>query len=160
MALKTTPTTDLRTIDTDLQVKYTRRRIYGSWTHVSTTVASTTYNQAWEYVRTATKNYRYVGLTYDAARSLADVLEVYYRRSTHVSEWDEWNGRFVTVDGGTFSMADVAVQHDEGDAYSVVVSVNEQDTRMMLAISSDAFDVVFATENLRSYDTGNVPTAS
>ena len=50
-------------------------------------------------------------------------------------------------------MADVVVQLDEGEAYSVVVSVNEQDTRISLS-ASESFASLFSTEDQRTYDDG------
>ena len=48
-------------------------------------------------------------------------------------------------------MADIVLQHDEGEAYSLVVAVNEQDTRISLS-PNESFTALFATENARTYD--------
>lgn len=159
MALKTTVTTNLREIQAALSVTYTRRRIYGSWTHITLVAssASTTYNSAWEYVRNATKTYRYVGLTYDTAVALAAILRTYYTRTTKTSDWNATSGDFETIDAGDILMSDVVTQHDEGGAYSVNVSVREEDRRTSLD-DDENVAILFSTENARTYDEGAVPS--
>lgn len=150
MALLTTASEANRVVDTALSVSYSRRRIYGLWTHVGLNV-TTVYTSAWEYTRTATKSYRYVGMTEDAARTAAASLVTLYTRSTKVSEWDEADGEFDVVSAGDIPMADVVRQHEGGEMWSVVVSVHEQDSR--ISLSADlSMTTIFSTENARDYD--------
>lgn len=150
MALLNTASDVNRVIDADLHVTYARRVIYGTWTKVMLNV-TTTYTKAWEYSRVAVKTYKYVGLTNAAARTKEQALNALYTRPTKVSEWDGEDGEFKHVDGGDVPMADIALQHDEGEAYSLVVAVNEQDTRTSLS-PNESFTALFATENARTYD--------
>lgn len=159
MALITTASSANRVVDSALCVTYARRKVYGSWSYTSGTTVITLAS-AWEYTRTATKNYRYVGMSESAAADLAAVLVDYYTRSTRISEWNSSTGAFSTTDGGTVPMADVVCQRGDGDMWTVQVSVNEQDARMS-TLSTDSFSTIFATENLRTYDTdSSAPTAS
>lgn len=150
MALLTTATADNRAIDTALSKTYARRVVYGTWTKVELNV-TTTYTKAWEYSRVATKSYRYVGLTEAAAKQIAAYYADYYTRATKVSEWDSEDGEFKHVDGGSVPMATVVPQHEDGGMWSVVISVDEQDTRLDLS-PSRSFATLFATEDARSYD--------
>ena len=150
MALLTTATAANRAIDTALTKTYARRVIYGTWTKVSLTV-TTTYTKAWEYSRVATKTYRYVGLTKEAAESIAADFLDYYTRATKVSEWDGEDGVFEYVSGGAVPMATVVPQHEDGGMYSVAISVNGQDTRISRSANED-FATLFAAEELREYD--------
>lgn len=150
MALLTTATADNRAIDTALSKTYARRVVYGTWTKVELNV-TTTYTKAWEYSRVATKSYRYVGLTEAAAKQIAADYADYYTRATKVSEWDSEDGEFKHVDGGSVPMATVVPQHEDGGMWSVVIFVDEQDTRLDLS-PSRSFATLFATEDARSYD--------
>ena len=152
MALLTSASAVDRVVDAHLRVVYARRPIYGTWTYVTLNI-TTTYTKAWEYSRVATKTYRYVGLTETAAKAKAAELNTLYTRATKVSEWDSVDGEFDHVDGGDVPMADIVVQLDEGEAYSVVVSVNEQDTRISLS-ANESFASLFSTEDQRTYDDG------
>ncbi len=159
MALISTASSDNRVVDTQLSIRYTRRRVYGSWSYASGT-SIVTVNSVWEYTRTATKNYRYVGMTGAAATALAAALVDYYTRTTKTSDWDSSEGQFTTIDAGSVPMADVVCQHGDGDMWTVSVSVNEEDTRMSRAATA-SFASLFALENQRAYDTGaDAPTAS
>ena len=158
MALLTTATETNRVIDTALRVNYTRRKIYGQWSYVNLNM-TVTITQAWEYVRTAVKSYRYVGLDEDTAKSVAATLASIYTRTTKVSEFDTEQGSptfgtFKHVAAGDVPMADVVMQHEGGTMWSVAVSVNEQDTRMSLS-ASESFASLFSAENAREYDEGS-----
>lgn len=153
MGLLNSATSVNRVVDAALHVTYARRVVYGSWVYVALNM-TTTYYRAWEYSRVATKTYRYVGLTETAAKSVAEELTELFTRSTKVSEWNGTSGEFDVVPAGVVPMADVVCQHDEGDAWSVVVNVNEQDSRIDLA-PDKSFGTLFATENSRSYDDGD-----
>ena len=150
MALLNTASDANRVIDTDMHVTYARRAIYGTWTKVTLNV-TTTYTKAWEYSRVATKSYRYVGLTEAAAKQIAADYADYYTRATKVSEWDSEDGEFKHVDGGSVPMATVVPQHEDGSMWSVVIFVDEQDTRISLS-PNESFTALFATENARTYD--------
>lgn len=150
MALLNTASDVNRVIDTDLHVTYARRAIYGTWTKVTLNV-TTTYTKAWEYSRVAVKTYRYVGLTKSAALAKVQELDSLYTRATKVSEWNGEDGEFEHVDGGDVLMAELVPQHEDGGMWSVVISVNEQDTRTSLS-PNESFTALFATENARTYD--------
>lgn len=150
MSLLTTATATNRIVDVALHVTYTRRRVYGSWTYVGLNMTQT-HAHAWEYVRTAQKTYRYVGLTEAAAKTIAATLNTYYTRATKVSEWDAEHDEFVHVNAGDVPMADIVPQLEEGNMWTVSVSVNETDTRTSLS-ASESFAVLFASEALRGYD--------
>lgn len=151
MSLLSSASTVNRVVDSDLIISYTRRLVTGSWTVATSLSTSTTYTRAYEYTRSAAYSYRYVGMTLAAAQSKASDLVSLYTRATLLSDWDETTGRFDTIDAGTLLMADISVQHTEGDAYDVVVNVREADSRMSLsgALSPSS---LFPTENNRSYD--------
>lgn len=166
MALLNTVTEDNRAIDTALRVVYSRRKIYGAWTYVSLNV-TVTITEAWEYLRTATKSYRYVGLDEATANAAVAALQTLYTRSTKVSQFDTAEGsptygNFKAVAAGDVPMADVVAQHEEGDMWSVVISVNEADARISLS-ASESFASLFSSENQRDYDTsaaGPIPPSA
>ena len=150
MGLLTTYSAANRIVDTALQVNYSRRLVFGSWTYLSLNV-STTYNQAWEYTRTAAKTFRYVGMDKATAEDCAADLRALFTRSTKTTVWNGSTGAFDTGDAGSILMADVVCQHEDGGMWSVTVSVNEQDTRQSL-LSNLSPSSLFATENARRYD--------
>ena len=153
MALLTTATAANRVVDTALRVNYLRRIVFGQWTYVYG-IQTITVGSAWEYVRTATKSYRYVGLDEDTAKSLAESLAAYYTRATKISVWNEnSDGQFAAIAAGAIPMADVVAQHENGEMWSVVVSVNEQDSRMSRS-ANESFTTLFYTEDQREYDDG------
>lgn len=154
MALLTTATEANRVIDTALRIVYSRRLIFGSWSWTNGLNETYTINSAWEYMRTATKTYRYVGLDEATAKSVADALVSYYTRATKVSVWNvNSNGQFAPISAGDVPMADVVPQHEDGGMWSVTASVNEQDSRMSRS-ESESFSTLFYTENQREYDDG------
>ena len=161
MALLTTYTEANRVINTALTVTYSKRKIYGSWSYTNLNM-QTTIGEAWEYSRHAVKSYTYVGMDYTTALACRSAMVALYARTTKVSEFSTSGatiGTFVTVDAGTQLMADIAVQHDDGGMYSVVVNVNEQDSRTSTSGSLSPASL-FSTENVRTYDgetADNVP---
>ncbi len=161
MALFARAAAENRVIDTALHVSYARRKVHGSWTYTSGTSLVTFY-EAWEYTRTARKAYRYVGMDYDNAVAEAKRLETAYTRNTQESVLvtsGEGAGTFVeTSDVASLCMADIAVQHDAGSMYTIVVSVNETDTKLRTN-PSFAFETLFAAERARGYD-GETETGS
>ena len=151
-------------VDCGLVVAYTRRRVYGAWTYLTSAATSTTLGCVWAYMRTATKCYRYVGMTYSAAKTCADAMLAKYARASKSSEWDgSYHStapadRFETVDAGTVPMADVALEHVDGSMWNVVVNVREADERMSVnSLSPTAF---FPTEQLRTYGPSGDGTTS
>lgn len=131
-------------------VSYSKSRIYGSWSYTSGT-AITTYTEAWEFHRYCSMSFEYVGMTYSAAKSCAEALVSKYTRSFKLSEWDSSQGVFVSTSGGDMPMASVSVSYDGGSAYSVRVSVREDDTRISRAAPSEVSSL-FSAENSRSYE--------
>lgn len=156
MALLNTATEDNRVVDTALRVVYSRRKIFGQWTYVALNVTITV-TEAWEYLRTATKTYRYVGLDEDTAGDVAAALQTLYTRTTKVSEFDTTQGSatygtFKVVNAGDVPMGDIMQQHEKGGMWTVAVAVNELDSRISLS-ASESFAALFAAENQRDYDT-------
>lgn len=153
MGLLTTYTDVNCVVDTALQVNYTRRIVFGQWVKstITSSSASTTYTQAWEYARAAVKTYRYVGLDEATARECASAMRALYTRTSKTSVWNGTTGEFDTIVSGDILMADVVAQHDDGDAWFVTVSVHEQDTRMNL-LSNINPESLFGSERSRDYD--------
>ena len=131
MGLLDTYTSANRVVDTALAVNYARRIVFGTWVYVSLNV-TTTYTQAWEYTRTATKTFRYVGMDKTTAESCAADLRALFTRSTKTTVWNGNTGAFDTGDAGDILMADIVCQHEAGGMWTVTVSVNEQDARQSL----------------------------
>lgn len=150
MGLLTTYTSANRVVDTALAVNYARRVVMQTFVEETGTVP-TTHNHAWEYTRTATKTFRYVGMDAETAEDCAADLRALFTRATRISNWNSAYGRFDRDDAGNVPMADVVCQHEDGGMWSVTVSVNEQDTYMSL-YPSESFSTIFATENARDYD--------
>ena len=153
MSLLNSASSDNCVVDAALHVSYARRIIFGQWTYVNLNM-TTVYTQAWEYIRTASKTYRYVGMSEAAARTKAASLVTLYTRSTKISVWDGTSGQFVHVDAGDILMTDIVVQHEEGSMWTVAVTVSETDTRTTLSSSSQP-SALFATENQRDYEEGS-----
>lgn len=131
-------------------VSYSQTRIYGSWSYTSGTTV-TTYTEAWEFHRYCSMSFEYVGMTYSAAMSCAEALVEKYTRSFKLSEWDSSQGVFVSTSGGSVPMASVAVAYDGGNAYSVRVSVREDDTRLKRTAPGEVSSL-FSEEDSRSYE--------
>ena len=153
MSLLSTASADNLVVDAALHITYARRIVFGQWTYVNLNM-TTVYTQAWEYIRTASKTYRYVGMTEAGARAKAAALVTLYTRSTKISVWDSTAGQFVHVDAGDVLMTEVVVQHEEGSMWTVAITVSETDTRTTLS-SSSSFAALFATENQRDYEEGS-----
>ena len=155
MALVPQHSASNRVIDTALTVTYSKRRVSGSWT-AATISTWTTYLYAWEYVRHAVKSYRYVGMSYGVACACRDDMLEKYTRATKTSRFDadpysQTFGTFVHENAGDVPMASISVQHDDGGMCSVVISVDETDTRMSLS-SSQSLATLFSAEQQRDYD--------
>ena len=157
MALLTSATATNCVVDQALSVTYSKMRIPGSWSYPGAPGSTITFDHAWEYTRRATLAKRFVGMTKSAAEAAAASFRSSYTRDVKVSIYDgettDITGaaeRFSDQDGGTILMTDIAVVHDEGDAYTVVVQVNETDIKMRR--KSVSASGLFTTENNRNYD--------
>jgi UDP-N-acetyl-D-mannosaminuronic acid transferase (WecB/TagA/CpsF family) len=150
MGLLNTYTSANCVVDTALSVDYARRVVFGNWVETTGTVP-TVHNHIWEYTRTATKTFRYVGMDEATAESCAAALRTLFNRSTRVSTWNGAYGRFDRDPGGDVPMADIVCQHEAAGMWTVTVSVNEQDTYQSL-FATESFATIFATENARVYD--------
>lgn len=157
MALRTTATATNCVVDQTLSVTYAKMRIPGTWSYPGAPGSTVTFDHAWEYTRHATLTKRFVGMTKSAAEAAAASFRASYTRDVKVSIYDgettDTTGaaeRFSDEDGGSILMTDIAVVHDEGDAYTVVVQVNEVDVKMRR--KSVSASSLFLTENARGYD--------
>ena len=157
MALRTTATATNCVVDQALSVTYAKMRIPGSWSYPGAPGSTITFDHAWEYTRRATLAKRFVGMTKAAAEAAAASFRNSYTRDVKVSVYDgetvDVTGtaeRFSDENGGTILMTDIAVVHDEGDAYTVVIQVSETDLKMRR--KSHTASTLFTTENSRTYD--------
>ena len=157
MALRTSATATNCAVDQALSVTYSKMRIPGSWSYPGSPSSTITFDHAWEYSRRATLAKRFVGMTKAAAEAAAASFRTSYTRDVKVSVYDGETAditgiaeRFSDEDGGSILMTDIAVVHDEGDAYTVVVQVNEVDVKMRR--KSVSATSLFTVENNRSYD--------
>ena len=149
-------------IEEALTVTYSNTIIQGSWSYTSANVTGT-YNTMREVHRYARKSFRYVGMTYAAAKTCRTAMVALFTRSFKTSYWqsDTMGGGWSDDTGGTIVMADVALTHDEGDAWSVHVRVNEDDVRFRLVSNGAYPNVLFATERTtRSYGTDGEGTTA
>ena len=139
-----------RVVEEDLAITYTKARVYGHWETTAGAVV-TTHDWVWQYTRTASKTYRYVGMTRTAANTCATAMRTLYQRTTKVSDWYPADDEFFDVTGGEQPMADVAVCYVAGGMYETRITVHETDTKMRVASVSP--ETLFALENARTYDT-------
>lgn len=139
-----------RVVDADLSVRYTQTLVGGVWEYETSPVSVQTFTEAWSYMRTARKSYRYVGMTKAAADMCADDMRNLYRRTVSISRWNRNNGEFSDTSGGTVDMADVSVVHVAANMWDVVINVNETDTRMRRAYHTAS--AMFSAEDGRDYD--------
>ncbi len=138
-------------IDEALSVNYTNTIISGKWGFTAANVSGS-YNHMRECHRYAKKSFRYVGLTYAAAKACAAAMRTKFMRSITSSYWnsDALGGGWTTETNGNILMADVSCTHADGDEWQVVVSVNEDDVRFLMA--SDSFSKsIFNAEQQRKY---------
>lgn len=149
MGLLSTATAANRITERALTVTYSKPRITGNWSWVDANIPYWR-TQAYEYHRYASCAYRYVGMSYAAAKAAADAIRDAYVRAFKVSEWQN-NGRFAPLDMGTKLQGFVEVVRDRGHLYDVVVRINEDDVRLSLD-PNESFAVLFAAEDARKYD--------
>lgn len=148
-------------IEEALTVTYSSSIVQGSWSSTSANV-TVWYNTMREVHRYARKSFRYVGMTYAAAKACRDAMVTLFTREFKTSYWnsDTMGGGWNDEEGGTLPMADVSLTHDEGDAWSVHVRVNEDDVRFR-RVSEGAYpNVLFAAERQRDYGTNGEGTAA
>lgn len=153
MGLLTTYGAANRVIDTDLTITYEKRKTYGDWVH-TVLAGEDHYYEAYEITRYAKKSYRYVGMDHATALACAAAMVTKYTRDQKDSVWG------LGGDGDEFDepttksqivMAEVTPTHNDGGMWSVVVNVNETDTRMRRQVVGSVSSLFFA-ENNRDYD--------
>lgn len=152
MSLKTSHSDDNLVIDEALSVHYTDTVIQGSWSWVSGNMSGT-YAQMRECHRYATKSFRYVGMTYAAAKACATAMKTAFKRAFRTSVWDGdcLNGQWLTQNGGNILMANVSMTFSDGDAYDVNVQVSEDDVRYLKTNESFSESIFSAENGSRTY---------
>lgn len=140
-----------------LSVTYSKAMTKGTWSWGTSTLSGT-YNQMHELHRYATKAFKFVGYTYEAAKAKRDSLVTELTRDFSQSVWNGavLNGEWDTYAAGTMLMSDVSLTYDAGDAWCVNVRVHEDDMRMIKVGEDPAFTTRFAAENARTYGTGGI----
>lgn len=146
MSLKTSHSDANIVVDEGLSVWYRSETIHGDWTYVSGVSIVHLYTMI-ERHRYARKSFRYVGMTYEAAVSCRNVMVSAFTRTTYRSEWVGANWQ--RVQSGTDVTADIKIVHEGGEAYSVVINVNEDDVIMHKVGLGMAVD--FTYEKTRTY---------
>lgn len=138
-------------IDEALTVTYSKSVISGSWGYTSANVSGTYYTMK-ELHRYARKTFRYVGMTYAAAKACKAAMIAKFTRQVWNSYWngDAMGGGWNVDSGGEMLMADVSCVHVEGDCWEVHVSVNEDDVRFIMA-NQIGGKSNFYNERLRTY---------
>lgn len=152
MSLKTSYSDDNFVLDEGLVVTNSQTIIQGSWTWESIS-ASGSFSRMREVHRYARKSFRYVGMTYAAAKTCKTAMVNAFNRPFKTSVWNGATnqGEWTVQNGGTIVMADVSIVSAGGDAYDVVVRVNEDDVRMMKVDDTYVYNTVFSTERARTY---------
>lgn len=147
-------------VEEALTVTYSQSIIQGSWGYTSANVSGW-YSTMREIHRYARKSFRYVGMTHAAAKACRDAMVAKFTRDVKTSYWNSsaMGGGWNDEAGGTIPMADVSLVHDEGDAWSVHVRVNEDDVRFRRVSDAHYAAVVFGAERLRGYGTDGEGTA-
>lgn len=152
MALKTDYSDANIIVEEPLKVTYSTQIISGSWGYTSGNVSGS-YNRMRENHRYATKRFRYVGMTHDAALACRDALIEKFTRDFKMSYWngDAMGGEWLSMTGGTMVMADVSPEENEDGSYDVIVNVNEDDTKYTKVEVPFYPAIAFAVERLRTY---------
>ena len=148
-------------IEEGLTVTYSRRRVSGSWGWTAANMSGS-YSAMIEHHRYATKSFRYVGMTYDAAKTCRDAMVKLFTRTIRESVWNDsaTNGEWTVTTAGSQLCATVTITHDDACMYSVHVRVNEDDSRYR-KVGDDLSDVLlFANEQLRTYGSDAHGTAA
>lgn len=158
MALLSNWSATNREISEGKVVTYSISPVFGSWSYVSGNII-TTITRAWEYHRYCSMSYAYVGMTYETALACAAAVVKNYTRQTRYSEFSEDEGTWTIKNGGSILMASVSVRLDGGTAYRVDVQVREDDSLTMKNNVSDVVAALFAAENARTYEEGDITTS-
>jgi len=106
----------------------------------------------YDYTRTASKRYKYVGLTKAAALAGATEKMGKYTRNYAVAK-DPPAASGAYSDSVTKCTAGIQPVHDAGNMWSLEIAVDEQDVKSSL-LDNLAPGTVFAAENSRDYDDG------
>lgn len=152
MALRTSYGDGNIIVEVPLDVIYTTQIIVGSWSYTTALGGAGYYYRMRESHRYATKRFRYVGMTFGAAKSCRDELKLIFTRSFHTQVWNgataQWNN---VPTANSVCMASVELEENEDGSYDVVVNVKEDD--MKYGMENESFDPsrVFAVERLRTY---------
>ena len=115
--------------------------------------------------RYATKDYFYVGMTYETAQACAAAKREQYMRKHNQASIVAKTSTVAQEDGTektatTYEIEDtklyeslcsISVNHGEGDSWDVEIQVNEEETRGTKS-SSTSPDSLFSTENVWEYD--------
>ena len=152
MALKTSYSDANIIVEEPLKVTYSTQVISGSWGWTSGNVSGS-YNRMRENHRYATKRFRYVGMTHDAALACRDALIEKFTRDFKMSIWngDAMGGEWMSINGGTMCMADVSPEENEDGSYDVLVNVNEDDVKYTKVEDPFYPSLDFAVERRRVY---------
>lgn len=152
MSLRTTYSDENIVVEEPLSVSYTNTLISGSWGYGSLNVSG---SYAWmrEYHRYATKRFRYVGMTYEAAITCRDALRKQFTRQIMMHVWNggSIDGNWDLISAGETCLADIRVEYDSADAYNVSVTFNEDDVRYSKPDESLSYDSLFDHERRRTY---------
>lgn len=152
MSLRTTYSDENLVVEEPLSVSYSNTLISGSWGYTSLNVSG---SYAWmrEYHRYATKRFRYVGMTCDAAISCREELRRKFTRTILMHVWDggSMDGSWNLISGGETCLADIRVEYDSADAYNVSVTFNEDDVRYSKPDQVLNYASLFYNERPRTY---------
>jgi len=161
MSLKTSYSDDNIIVEQSLSVSYSTAVVQGSWGWTSGNVSGT-HTQMLECHRYANKSFRYVGMTFAAAKICETDMKTLFNRAFKTSNWngDSFGGSWQVINSGSKIMASIQPTHDSDDAYDVVISVNEDDVRFIK--TSDVFNpaTLFAAERQRTYGSDGHGAAS
>lgn len=131
------------------------KHVYDNSNKVTGTGLSVAYRQSfnrdgnyWEVVRTAKKQYQFIGMDRDTAYECAAAKRSQYTRE--FSRIIEPNGQ-PEIEKIYECPSDIAPQHQDGDVWSVSISVNEIDYKFSRTKVSDPASL-FVEENARNYD--------
>jgi len=152
MSLKTSHSDDNLVIEEALVVTYSNAIITGIWTWESIS-ASGSYERMRECHRYARKSFRYIGMTHTAAASCKTSMITAFTRTFKNSFWNGATnqGAWNVMNAGTQLMAEVSMVPSGGDAWDVVVRINEDDVRTMKVEDSYYYATVFSDERARWY---------
>lgn len=149
MSLRTSHSDANLVIDEALAVTYSNTIIHGSWGWSNGLNVTGTFYTMREIHRYARKTFRYVGMTFNAAKACAREMRELFTRDIRASYWN--NGSWNIDTAGTILMADVACVHVAADGWDVHVNVNEDDVRYAMVNSSVDIDQLFSSEMSRDY---------